>query len=295
MASPATLNIRCTDGATILLRRFEKAGAPRLYLSHGNGFAIDAYRCFWELLLDDYEICLFDQRNHGLNPLGPLAGHTLASLAQDQVDVRRAADDAFGARPTMGLFHSISSIAAIRAAAELGAIWDGLILFDPPLIAPADHPLREASKKLETFLSGFARQRPSHFASVEEYAAQLAQRIGRTWVEGAAFDMAAATTRPAAGGGVELVCPGEYEAQIYEENSAFGSFEALGSLRQPTLLICADATLPRAMTPAFVGPDAARTYGLECVVVPGTTHMLQLEKPAEIAALARDYIRRTLG
>lgn len=295
MTQPQSLNVQCADDQTIVLRRYARDGAPRLFLSHGNGFAIAAYRCFWELLAPDFELCLFDQRNHGVNPLGPIERHTLAAMAQDHLDVRRAADEAFGSRMTVGLFHSIASIAAIRAAAELGATWDALILFDPPLVAPPGDPLRETSAKLDSFLENLARQRPSHFAGVEEYAAQIAQRMGRTWVEGAAFDMARATTRPAADGGVELACPGDYEAQIYGENFAFGSFEALGAMRQPTLLICADASMPRAMAPAFAGPAAAKKFGLDCVVVPGSSHMLQLEKPDEVAAIARKYISRTLG
>lgn len=295
MISPEKLDVPCGGGARIAIRRHARPGAPRLLLSHGNGFAIDGYRKFWELLLPDFELCLFDLRNHGQNPLSPIESHTVADMAQDHIAIRRAVADAFGPRPTIGLFHSISSIAAIRAAQEHGATWDALVLFDPPLIAPHGNPLREMNEKLDSTLAGFARSRPHHFASADELAGQFRQRLGRTWVEGAEFDMAAATTRPAQDGGVELSCPGEYEARIYSENTAFESFSAMSALKQPTFLVCADPDAPRAMAPAFTGPQAAQKFGFQHVSMKGVGHLLQIEKPDEAIAHTRAFIANAMA
>ena len=198
MNSAEILNVGSADDARIIVRRLQRPGAPRLLLSHGNGFAIDGYRQFWNLLSDDFELCLFDQRNQGQNPLGPIETHSIAAMAQDHLAVRRAIENAFGQRPTIGLFHSVSSIAAIRAALDHGLTWDALVLFDPPLIAPPGNPLREMNRKLDETLANFALQRPHHFGSVEELATQISQKLGRSWAEGAAQDMAAAITRPRA-------------------------------------------------------------------------------------------------
>ena len=284
------LDVTIEEGAGIIVRRYARPGAPRLLLSHGNGFAMGGYRKFWELLLPDFELCLFDLRNHGMNPLGPIEGHSIAAMARDHIAIQDSIAHAFGPRQTIGLFHSIASISAIYAAQEFDAVWDTLVLFDPPLIAPPGNPLREMNEKLDAMLAGFARTRPHRFASVEDLAAQLAQKAGRTWVQGAARDMAEATTRPGEGGGVELSCPGEYEARIYEGNPAFGSYAAMAALRQPTFLICADAKAPRAMAPAFSGPEAARAHGLPCVSVANTTHLLQIEQPEIVAQHVRDFI-----
>src|SRR2546430_11201543 len=48
---PATMD----DGAQILIRRAGNPNGTRLFLSHGNGFAIDGYRVFWEPLLADFD------------------------------------------------------------------------------------------------------------------------------------------------------------------------------------------------------------------------------------------------
>ncbi len=287
------ITVRAADGAEIAVERHSRPGAPRLVLSHGNGFAIGGYRKFWELLALDFELCLFDLRNHGRNPLHRLEFHSLKAMASDHAAVQRAIASSFGPRRTLGLFHSISSIAAIRAAQEHALAWDQLILVDPPLIAPPGNPLRDMNEKLDAMLAAFACKRPSHFASVDELVQQYRQRLGRSWVEGADFDMAEATTRPAPDGGFELSCPGEFEARIYADNSAYDSYEAMSALRQPTFLICADPETPRALAPAFSGPQAAAKFGFTSVSVPGTGHLLQIEKPEIAAAHVREFIAAT--
>ena len=75
----AVLDLTMSDGATVHVRRHGNAGGPRLVLSHGNGFAIDAYFPFWCHFLHDCEVVVFDQRNHGWNPRHDASGHTAAA------------------------------------------------------------------------------------------------------------------------------------------------------------------------------------------------------------------------
>ena len=53
------------DGATVCVRAYGRG--PRLVTSHGNGLAIEAYRPFWSLLVDRYQVVMFDFRHHGLS------------------------------------------------------------------------------------------------------------------------------------------------------------------------------------------------------------------------------------
>ncbi|MBM3609653.1 MAG: alpha/beta hydrolase [Alphaproteobacteria bacterium] len=290
MTDSLTFTANCHDGAQILVRILPRPGAPRLLLSHGNGFAIGGYRKFWELLTPDFELCLFDMRNHGANPLHTLENHTLENMSRDLLSVRSQIAAKLDPRFTGGVFHSVSSIACIRGCASLDAKWDGLILVDPPLIAPPGNPLREGNYKLDDMLSALALKRPSHFAGTQELATQLRARAGRNWVAGADVDMAEATTRPAAAGGRELSCPGAFEAQIYGDNRAYDSYEALEKVSRPVLILGADPAMERALTPAFSGPEAAARYGIPHVIVPGTGHLLQIEKPELSAVHVRDFI-----
>ena len=66
----AVAEVRMGDGTRIFLRRHGNANGPRLVISHGNGFAADAYYPFWSLLTDRFDVVLHDLRNHGWNPVG---------------------------------------------------------------------------------------------------------------------------------------------------------------------------------------------------------------------------------
>lgn len=284
------IEVSIKGGAGLIVRRYANPDKPRLLISHGNGFAIDGYRSFWKLLLDDFEVVTFDQRNHGRNPRGPIETHSVADMADDHLLVQAAVESAFGPRFTAGLFHSVSSIASIKASIVHQAKWDALVLFDPPLIAPEGHELRAKGQRIDEILSEFARNRPEHFDDLSTLVAYYHAQIGRDWVEGAHLDMARAVTRPDPAGGFELCCPGEYEAKIYHDNAHFNSYEGLSSLNQPTLIIGADPEYGRPMMPAIVGPVAAAEFGIPHVIIPGTTHMLQNEKPGLIATEVRRYL-----
>ena len=284
------IEVSIDGGAGLVLRRYANPDRPRLLISHGNGFAIDGYQSFWRLLLADFEIVTFDQRNHGRNPRGPIETHSVAAMAGDHLAVQTAVEKSFGPRFTAGLFHSVSSIASIRASRDHQAKWDALILFDPPLIAPEGNELRAGGQRIDEILSDFARNRPERFDDLSTLVDYYHAQIGRNWVEGAHLDMAQAVTRPDPAGGYALSCPGEYEARIYHDNANFDSFEALSSLNQPTLIIGADPNHGRPMLPAIVGPVAAREFGIPHVIIPGTSHMLQNEKPDEIAAEVKSWL-----
>ena len=67
---PAAYNcfdLAMDDGATIRIRQRGNPDGARLFISHGNGFAIDGYLPFWGPLRDRFDLVLFDVRNHGCN------------------------------------------------------------------------------------------------------------------------------------------------------------------------------------------------------------------------------------
>jgi pimeloyl-ACP methyl ester carboxylesterase len=71
------------DGATILVRRHGRADGVRLFLSHGNGFAADAYFLYWQYLLAKFDLVVFDFPNHGQNvPVVP-PHHNYEQLTRD--------------------------------------------------------------------------------------------------------------------------------------------------------------------------------------------------------------------
>jgi len=104
-----TFDFALDDGAKILVRRHGRADGVRLFLSHGNGFAADAYFPYWEYLLAKFELLVFDFRNHGQNaPVVP-PHHSYEQLTRDLERVIQSVKVRLGERPTAGLFHSMSA------------------------------------------------------------------------------------------------------------------------------------------------------------------------------------------
>ena len=82
-APSLTFDVALDDGAKIAVRRHGFADGPRLLLSHGNGFAIDAYFPFWRQLLPRFDVVVFDFRNHGHNEPAVPPHHTYDQLSLD--------------------------------------------------------------------------------------------------------------------------------------------------------------------------------------------------------------------
>jgi len=154
-----TFDVVLEDGASIRVRRHGNRDGVRLTVTHGNGFASDAYLPFWQQLTPHYDVLVFDFRNHGQNvPVEP-SNHNYAQLSRDLDRVRDAIDSRLGKKATVGIFHSMSGRAAMKHAIEIGWRWDALMLFDPPDVPLKGHPLYAAMEVFENKLTEWAKGR----------------------------------------------------------------------------------------------------------------------------------------
>lgn len=281
-----------SDGATLRVRRHGNPGGPRLIMSHGNGFAIDAYFPFWRLLLNYFDVFVYDQRNHGWNARSEKRGHTQRQMADDMEIILRAIEARFGVRQTAGAFHSLSTTVSLLHSMKYGFQWDTLILFDPPLAPPPGHPLHETARNFEFALSNWARQRSEKFTSANELAAYFkgARRMS-LWVPGAAELMARSITRPAQDGGVELVCPGIFEADIYLQNSDSPAWLAIPAIAKDLFIVCSDYDAPNPDPPGLVSRALNQEFGVAVVPVRQSGHLLQIEQPDAVEKIVRNYLR----
>ena len=60
-----TVKVQMADGAPIALRRHGNPSGPRMVFSHGNALAADLYYPFWSLLMERFDIVLYDICSHG--------------------------------------------------------------------------------------------------------------------------------------------------------------------------------------------------------------------------------------
>ena len=88
------------DGAIIRIRAHGQPRDVRIVVSHGNGFAANAYFPFWRNLLDRFEVVLFDLRNYGENPLHDPEHHDFPHIFGDLPLIRDAITKNLGEKPS---------------------------------------------------------------------------------------------------------------------------------------------------------------------------------------------------
>lgn len=282
------------DGAKVRLRRHGNPDGPRIALSHGNGLAIEAYFPFWRLLLEDYDVVLFDVRNHGQNPLHGPENHHWHVFRDDFERVYAGIQTHFGAARTAGAFHSLSSVASLDHALTYGPRWDPHILIDPPLFPPAGHPLVEMEEKNMKEMSALARRRPATYPSYAAFADLLANRSAfELWVEGAHLLFAQSTLRPNPdGNGFVLRCPRDMEAHVYATNVNPDLWPQAGELDVPLKVIGADPSGDFQPEPAVLCQAFADENGIDYTMIEDSTHFLQIEFPAAVCAAMTEFLAR---
>jgi pimeloyl-ACP methyl ester carboxylesterase len=285
--------VESADGAVLLVRRHGNPdAATRLFVSHGNGFAIDGYIHFWSWFLAEFDMIAFDMRSHGRNPVAEPANHDYAHMMQDIDAVGRAVRAEFGRKPSAGLFHSMSAQSALLQTMAGPVHFDALIAFDPPNVPSRGHPVRDAMVGYEHKLANWASRRPISFADPAELASDFAAtRSGRRWASGAADAMARAVLRQG-GEGWELVCPREREASMYLQGIDLGLWPRAADVPIPVTLIGADPDCPYPAATALSNHALAREGGFHYCAIPGTSHLLQLEEPALCAEAALSALNR---
>lgn len=289
-----TFEVALDDGARIRARRHGNRDGDRLLVTHGNGFAVDAYFPFWQHFIAAFDVVVFDFRNHGQNiPVEP-SHHHYAQLTRDLERVLQAVRTRLGAKKTGGIFHSMSARTAMKHAIEIGWQWDALVLFDPPNVPPPDHPVYETMRIFEEKLTEWALKRRRRFAAVEELADEYrGSRATRSWVAGMPELMARSVLRKDPdGAGYVLVCAPENEAAIYAEALTLNLWPPAKEFAGPVKLIGADPSLKGAPATAQANQALGREGGYDYATVDGAGHLLQIEQPAECARIVGEFLAR---
>jgi pimeloyl-ACP methyl ester carboxylesterase len=292
-APSALFEVALDDGAAIRMRRYGNPAGVRMLMSHGNGFAVDAYFPYWQHFLDAFDLVIFDFRNHGQNlPVEP-PNHSYAQLVRDLERVIQEVCARWGQKKTAGIFHSMSARTAMKHAIEVGWRWDALLLFDPPDVPLPGHPNYEAMAVFEAKLTEFAGKRRRAFASVDELTQEYLQsRATRNWVPGEHELMARSVLRKnPAGGGFLLVCAPENEAAIYQEAMSLMLWPKASEFGGPVKLVGADPTAKGAPATAAANQALGAEGGYDYEFVAGTGHLLQVERPDECVRLTMEFLK----
>ena len=293
----ATVDVALDDGSATTVRRHGNPAGPRLVLSHGTGLAADLYVPFWSALLRDFDLFLYDIRNHGWNAVGPLTNHSLPVFVRDHDRILAAIDERFGRKPAIGVYHSLAAVVAMaattssasgcRAHPHRAQRYSALVLFDPPLY------MRDVDDGVFFDLAAIAavktRRKTRRFASLADFEARAARASKFARVVPGLHGLMARTMlrRRTDGAGYELCCPPEYEARLFEDMPRWTRTLCLARIACPVKVIASDLALPYAYVPSL---DDDELDAVEYESIPETGHFLQLEKPAECVAAMCAYL-----
>ena len=285
----ATARVGLSDGSTIVVRRHGNPDGPRVALTHGCGFASDMYWPYWSLLIDDFDVVVYDLRSHGWNEPSDLRLHNMPILADDNRRVLEAVTAAFDAKATVGVYHSLSTVVVLMHEHQWPT-FDALVLFDPPIYPPgADLDGMEAVCR---GLATAARRRQRRFESPHELAAMLKNAPAFSLVpEPTQALFAECSLRPVPDGGYELRCPPEHEAQLFEWyfGHSMQTIELLAGITIPIKVIGADPTTKFSFLPSM---NLSTLADSDYDFVPDLTHLLPLEAPETCATLTTEFVRQ---
>jgi pimeloyl-ACP methyl ester carboxylesterase len=259
---------------------------PLALLHHANGFCAALWAPVAEALRRDFRVIAMDARGHGdsSKPEGA-AFYSWEAFGQDLAAVAEAlAAEHPDGRVGLGLGHSFGGTSMLMAAAARPDLFARLVLVDPVLGLRVSSPERTQRGKE---LSEGARSRRRIFRSREE--------AGEAWRRKPLF----ASWRPESlelylaegladreDGRVELKCPPEVEASVFERGRTFDIWSVAERVRTPARLLWAErGDFPRSLFEEL----AEHLADAEIEDVPAG-HLFPMERPELVVEAVRAFV-----
>ena len=261
---------------------------PLIHLAHANGFLPQTYQESLKPLFGQYKIISFYPR--------PLWGDTppewLKTWSQMADDLIESLDS-IKAKNIIGIGHSLGGVLTLYAAVKRPDLFSKVILVDPTMLSPKllfkFRLMKLFGFEARSFLVKGALRRKRNWESGQAaYEYFRGRQLFKNWSDEMIRAYSASITGPATDGGVQLIYPSEWEAQIYRTiPSDVWKFAKL--LQQPTLVI-------RGETSNTFTADSEKAFRqanpqVSFEVVPGAGHLVSQEKPKEIGRLMRDFLQ----
>jgi pimeloyl-ACP methyl ester carboxylesterase len=269
-------------GVEIALLDFGGAG-PLALAHHANAFCKGMWAEVAHLLRDRLRIVALDARGHGdsSRPDG-LAAFAWPEFARDVAALASLLVAEVGAPLALGIGHSFGGTSLLGAAAERPELFEQLLLIDP--VTPPPPALRgpERAERVKQLADG-ARRRRGDWLSRSEARAWFLERSFFSSFTPAALDLYVLDgLRELPDGSVELKCPGEVEAAVFEQGECFDLSLWTQDLAVPALWLWAErGNFPLALHEAFAA--SMRAARIERI---SAGHLIPMERPALVAEAA---------
>ena len=258
-------------------------GGPLALLNHANGFCAALWELVAEALRPQFRVVAMDARGHGdsSKPVGA-ASYRWDHFGRDAAEVaaKLAAERPDGC-VALGLGHSFGGTALLGASVERPGLFDRLVVVDPIVLPSPGSEAEDDPPSRGTGLAEGARKRrhvwPDRGAararwSDKEMFAGWDPRLFELYLAEGMFDRD--------DGQVELKCPGEVEASIFEQGANSGVEESVLRVQAPTLILWA----ARGDFPREHFEKLAAGMSDACVRDADAGHFVPMERPDLVVA-----------
>ena len=283
-----TFDVVLEDGANVIVRAY--GHGPRLIMSHGNGLAIDGYKPFWSLLVDRYEVVMFDFRHHGLSSPFTKQIENWPQFIRDFELIISKIQSELGPQEPVGVFHSMSAITSLLHASEYTVPWRAIVAFEPPVPPRVDHKDYEPFFELHRQLAEGAARRRQAFASVDDLARSFGSRASfRRLTSERLYGLAASTLRfQPETNDYHLACEREFEAETFRLKNLGDAWGRVCKVSLPVCIVAGKPSEDENQCLATIAQRIADGAKFAFTSIPDSTHFLQIEQSAAcVAALER--------
>jgi lipase len=263
---------------------YDGVGPPVIFL-HATGFV----PCLWHPVArkfsPDYRViapCLYDHRRADPEA-GGLPWELLAA------DIAAFCNVLHIERPYL-VGHSMGAVIATIAHAHFGLAARGMVLIEPiflsaPIYGHAitvrDHPIAAQALRRTNFWQD--ESDAANYLNSKELFKHWDQEILSLYIRHG--------MEKAPSGGLQLACPPEREAALFMGGTHFDPWPLLPRVTCPVLVLEGE----KSDTRRFIDLRKATSLIPRCShrIVPNAGHLIPMERPAEVAALIRDFVQHS--
>ncbi|MBV1881919.1 MAG: alpha/beta hydrolase [Pseudomonadales bacterium] len=221
-----------------------KNDKPLAILAHANGFCAATWAPVAALLLPHYHVISYDSRGHGQSTKpAPPEGYDWHHLMNDLLEMTRQILEEKGEKKVALL--AGNSLGGVIAAAAAGTsdLFERVVMLDPPL-RPSDKMMKEMGLNWPggaspgSMIANIARRRRSVWPDRETAGKAWREKpVFKNWSDESYALYLKYGMQDRADGEVELSCPPEVEASIFEYTGSVDVFELACNIKCPLQLV----------------------------------------------------------
>ncbi len=268
-----------------VLSYLESGGeGQHVHFYHANGFPVSTYLPFLELLTEQYNVLGLGIRGQDGQSEGPTSW---LEVADDLIHFL----DSKNLGPIIGIGHSIGAVATLFASIKRPDLFSKIVLIDPVLI-PWRYIIpfsliKMIGRKDLFFLAKLARKRRSTWESKEEAYSYFKEKpLFSNFEDDFLRSYVTYGLKPSTNGEIELVCPSESEARIFE-SYPLNIWFWVSRNKTPTLILRGEHS--DTLNADSVKRFCRKSKQVDSVVVEGAGHLIPMEKPTKVVELIKQF------